>query len=311
MPLSDIFVEHVPDPARAIRQNWLIAYGLAIAIIAVAALVRFVTVGTLTAPFMPFFVAALATAFLGGLGPGLFAVMLSAVIGWYFLLPPSHSFVLAEQEVIRLVLFLLITGASVALVAGAQRRFLADLEAARLLREVGSRCVREGNDFDGCLNVILRMATAVTGAPKGSIQLFDKQSGALIIAAQRGFESPFLGSFAHVTSDDLARGPDLNLLDRVIVKDIRQSDVVAGQPALAVMREAGVRAFHSTPLISSSGKVMGMVSTHYHAPRRPSRRELRWMDLLARQTADYLERKEIEERLRARNEELESLFRLV
>lgn len=81
MPLSDIFVEHVPDPARAIRQNWLIAYGLAIAIIAVAALVRFVTVGTLTAPFIPFFVAALATAFLGGLGPGIFAVLLSAVIG--------------------------------------------------------------------------------------------------------------------------------------------------------------------------------------------------------------------------------------
>src|SRR6516164_475137 len=138
MPLLENFVERVPDPVRDIRQNWVIAYGLALAIIAMATLVRVATVGTLTAPFIPFFVAALAMAFLGGLGPGMFAVLLSALIGGYFLLPPSHSFVLAQQEAIRLVLYVFITSAGVAVVAGAQRRFLADLEAARLLRDVGS-----------------------------------------------------------------------------------------------------------------------------------------------------------------------------
>src|SRR5262249_42914857 len=166
MPLLDTFVERVPDPVRDIRQNWIIAYGLALGIITIATLVRFATIGTPTAPFIPFFIAALATAFLGGLGPGMFAVLLSALIGWYFLLSPSHGFVLAQHEAIRLVLYVLITGAGVALVAGTQRRFLADLEAARLLREVGSQCVREGNDFDGCLSAILRAATTVTGAPK-------------------------------------------------------------------------------------------------------------------------------------------------
>src|SRR5215472_103841 len=110
MPLLETFVERVPDPMRDIRHNWVIAYGLALAIIAIATLVRFATVGTLTAPFIPFFVAALATAFFGGLGPGIFAVLLSALIGWYFLLPPLHSFVLAKQEAIRLVLFVLVTG---------------------------------------------------------------------------------------------------------------------------------------------------------------------------------------------------------
>jgi PAS domain S-box-containing protein len=309
MPLLENFVERVPDPVRDIRQNWVIAYGLALAIIAMATLVRVATVGTLTAPFIPFFVAALAMAFLGGLGPGMFAVLLSALIGGYFLLPPSHSFVLAQQEAIRLVLYVFITSAGVAVVAGAQRRFLADLEAARLLRDVGSRCVREGNDFEGCLNAILQTATMVTGAPKGHIQLFDKKSGALVIAAQCGFEPPFLTFFAQEPSQDLACAMDLNPFDRVIIKDIRRA--IVDKTALAVMLDAEVRAFHSTPLVSSSGKVMGVVSTHYAAPHRPDKRELRWMDLLARQAADYLERREIEERLRARNEELESLFRLV
>jgi PAS domain S-box-containing protein len=209
------------------------------------------------------------------------------------------------------VLFILIAGACVALVAGAQRRFLADLEAARLLHELGSRCIREGNDFGGCLNAILSTATTVAGAPKGNIQLFDKKTGALIIAAQRGFEPPFLEFFAQMPSDGSADGTTFNTFIRVIVEDVRRSDVFAGKPALAVMLDARVRAFHAMPLISSSGKVMGMVSSYYPGPHRPSKRELRWMDLLARQGADYLERREIEERLRARNEELESLFRLV
>src|SRR5215468_10308982 len=117
MRLLETFVERAPDPMRAVRQNWVIAYGLALAIIAIATLVRLATVGTLTAPLIPFFLAAVATAFLGGLGPGIFAVLLSALVGWYFLLPQSHSFLLAQQEAIRLALFVLIAGICVAFVA--------------------------------------------------------------------------------------------------------------------------------------------------------------------------------------------------
>ncbi len=41
--------------------------------------------------------------------------------------------------------------------------------------------------------------------------------------------------------------------------------------------------------------VLGMVSTHFGERHRPSQRESRFLDLLARQTADYLERKRGEE----------------
>ena len=49
-----------------------------------------------------------------------------------------------------------------------------------------------------------------------------------------------------------------------------------------------------------------MFSTHYqHAPQQPSERELRLLDILARQAADLIEHKQGEEALRAREADLE------
>ena len=77
--------------------------------------------------------------------------------------------------------------------------------------------------------------------------------------------------------------------------------------SLTAMREADVLAVQSLPLMSSSGKILGIISTHFSNTHRPSEQELRLMDLLARQTADYLERKRVEderEQLLAREHEL-------
>jgi two-component sensor histidine kinase len=83
--------------------------------------------------------------------------------------------------------------------------------------------------------------------------------------------------------------------DRVIVENVRESDIFAGQPSKDVLIDAGVCAVTSTPLMASTGNLLGMISTHFAKPRRPSERELHLIDLLARQTADYLERKSADE----------------
>jgi len=69
----------------------------------------------------------------------------------------------------------------------------------------------------------------------------------------------------------------------------------------------GILAVQSTPLISRSGEFLGMLSTHFSEPHTPKSRELHWLDLLARQAADLLERKRAEETLRER----EALLRTV
>lgn len=183
----------------------------------------------------------------------------------------------------------------------------ADLKAMRRLNEIGAYCAIEGNEIANCLEEVLKGAIEITGADKGNIQLLDNETGVLTLATQSSFEEPFVEFFESIAAGDTACGVALLTKQRVIVEDITQSEIYAGTPALVAMREAHILAVQSLPLMSSSGKVLGIVSTHFSQVHRPSEQELRLMDLLVRQTADYLERKRVEEereQLLAREHEL-------
>jgi signal transduction histidine kinase/FixJ family two-component response regulator len=179
---------------------------------------------------------------------------------------------------------------------GFEQRIAADMHAMSLLQHVGNRCLRAGDDFKECLEFILDAAIELSGADKGNIQLLDPQSEALVIGAQRGFEEPFLTFFAQVRSGEMgAASAAMKLAERTVAEDVATSEIFAGQPSRDVVLAASVRAVYSNPLVSSGGKTMGMISVHFAAPHQPSEWELRFMDLLTRQAADYLERKQAEE----------------
>jgi signal transduction histidine kinase/CheY-like chemotaxis protein len=55
---------------------------------------------------------------------------------------------------------------------------------------------------------------------------------------------------------------------------------------------------HATPLVGSSGKVVGMLTIHTRGARQPDGQERRLLDVLARQTAEMVERGRAEEALR-------------
>jgi PAS domain S-box-containing protein len=86
----------------------------------------------------------------------------------------------------------------------AEQRIAADLKATVLLRDVGSECVRDDATLDHCLHRILDAAIAIAGAQKGHLQLLDRSSNSLRIAAQRGFDKPFLEFFEEVSDHDAA-----------------------------------------------------------------------------------------------------------
>jgi len=180
----------------------------------------------------------------------------------------------------------------------------AELEAMVRLQEVGMRCLRTGYDLQGSLNAVLDAAIFLTQADKGSIQERDYSLGGLRLVAQQGFESRFLDLFAVVTNQATSCRAAMESRERVIVEDMAESKIFVGTPELQILLDAGVRAVQSTPLLSSSGKLLGMVSTYYAKPHRPRERELRLMDLLARQAADYLERRQAEEALAASSAQL-------
>ncbi|HJU93383.1 MAG TPA: ATP-binding protein [Pyrinomonadaceae bacterium] len=183
----------------------------------------------------------------------------------------------------------------------------ADLKAMRRLNEIGTRCAKDGDNVNGCLQEILNVAIEISGADKGNIQLLDLESGHLNLTAHSGFEEPFLKFFGNITDGNTACRLALDSQQRIIVEDVNESDIFSSEGAREVLHDAGVRAVQSLPLVSSGGQLLGAISTHFSEPHRPSEQELRLMDLLARQTADYLERKRVEgerEQLLSREHEL-------
>lgn len=134
---------------------------------------------------------------------------------------------------------------------------------------------------------ILDLAIAITDAQCGNIQILDRSQRRLRIAVSRGFEAEFLDYFAVVESSNSACGVALEQNCRVIVPDVRK-DSLFNVESRGIMLRANALAVLSTPIISSSGRLLGMISTHYSVPKRPPLQRLRYLDRLARRSADLL-----------------------
>jgi PAS domain S-box-containing protein len=147
------------------------------------------------------------------------------------------------------------------------------------------------------LEEILDAMVKIVHADFGKVLLYDPKSGALRIAAQRGFRQEFLDYFNVVREGTLASGLALQRRERVIVEDVTLEPLFA--PHLEIVAAAGFRAVQSTPLVSRSGEPLGVISTHSRQPHRPSERELRLVDLYARQAAEMIEHKRAEEERRS------------
>lgn len=92
---------------------------------------------------------------------------------------------------------------------------------------------------------------------------------------------------------------------RAIIPDFEEWDEIAGTEDLNAFRRTGIRSAQTTPLRSRNGTLLGMLSTHWNRPHEPSERDLRLLDILARQAADLLERTIADEAIREREIELE------
>jgi PAS domain S-box-containing protein len=187
--------------------------------------------------------------------------------------------------------------AAEAALAAARDRMAEDLTAMTRLNAVGALYVREGN-MPAVLGEIVEAAMAIAGADMGNLQLVDPRTGCLRIVAQRGFDQSYLDFWDSVTEGQGACGTALARGERQIVEDVTRSPIFAGTPALDVQLAAGVHAVQSTPLAGRSGQPIGMLSTHCKAPHRYDERTLQFLDLLAKQAADIIERAQAGEALR-------------
>ena len=168
----------------------------------------------------------------------------------------------------------------------------------------------EGNDSHSIFLDIIDAAIAITKADKGNIQLLDQSTGKLKIVAHRGFDLPFLKFFEFVDAGEAAAcRTAMERMERVIIEDVIRSPIFVGSDALEVLLTEGVRSVQSTPLVSRSGKLLGIVSTYFIKISTLSERELMLVDILARQAA-YIIEHEQSKHLHRKNLILEGINRI-
>jgi two-component system CheB/CheR fusion protein len=167
-------------------------------------------------------------------------------------------------------------------------RLSADLDALQRLHDLVIRLL-VNTDLPAALTEILDATIEITGADLGNIQLVNPATRALEIVAHHGFQADFLDRFHEGAPDgNSAWGKALRTGKRVMIEDVENDPLF--EPHRAIAAAAGYRALQSTPLVSRYGNILGILSTYYCQPRLPSARDLRMLDLYARQAADFVER---------------------
>jgi PAS domain S-box-containing protein len=179
------------------------------------------------------------------------------------------------------------------------------------LHEISTLLIQQGN-LDALYNRILDAAMGLMSSDMASMQLFDPESNQLQLLAWKGFhpQSAIFWEWVYLDSASTC-GIALSAGCRVAVPDVETCDFMAGTPDLGEYRRSNIRAVQSTPLISRSGQLLGMISTHWRKPHQPTERALRRLDVLARQAADLIDRTRTETALRESNEQLRWLASIV
>jgi len=149
------------------------------------------------------------------------------------------------------------------------------------------------------LKLILWTFARMHSAMQGVICTYQARSGTLTVAAS-------IGSGLDGVGATCAPGIAFAERMRVVVADTQVDSRVA--EFRATLRAAAVRSVHSTPLISRDGQILGALSVHFPAPRRPSEREIRIADICARKAAVFIERARAEDLVSQRDRRFQSVL---
>jgi PAS domain S-box-containing protein len=183
-----------------------------------------------------------------------------------------------------------------------EARLSKDLDDAKRLQKISGELIKE-EDTVALFQEIVDTAIEIMRSDMGTLQMYDSAREELRLISTRGFHSDAGEAWSRINIDSgTACAAALLRGERVIVPDVTHSDVIVGDANEEYFAISGIRSVQSTPLISRSGRIVGMISTHWKTRHVPREGELRFLDLLARQAADILDRTNAAGALRASEE---------
>jgi PAS domain S-box-containing protein len=193
----------------------------------------------------------------------------------------------------------------------AGHNLMPDPDTLLRLQQISALPIHEGEN-GRVYERLLDAAISLMSADMGSMQVFHPERGELRLLTERGFHPESASYWQWVRLDSGSTcGMALSAGCRVVVPDIKTCGAMVGTGDLGAYCRSGIRAVQSTPLVARSGRLLGMISTHWRKPHRPTERELLPLDVLARQAADLIERNEVEAALRESREQLQWLAAIV
>ncbi len=187
----------------------------------------------------------------------------------------------------------------------------AELRDAVLLQGVSAELIHHEN-VEALYQKIVDAASTVMQSDFASMQMLYPErgnGGELLLLGSRGFPPEAVRFWTWVRTDsNCTCGIALRTGARFIEPDVANSAAMAGTPDQEALLRSGIRAAQSTPLFSRGGRLLGMITTHWRQPHQPGERDLRLLDVLARQAADLIERRQAEEAERKQAERLRLLW---
>jgi two-component system, chemotaxis family, CheB/CheR fusion protein len=177
-----------------------------------------------------------------------------------------------------------------------EARLAADLAGMRRLYELHAKLAVE-TDLYTAMQEIVYTACEFTNTDRGCVQLANSDGTRMEMYACKGYEddSPFIH---HYRYEELKK----TTAQQQFVREDWEAVENADAEIMAIIRIEKIRASQSTPIMSRDGEsIIGVLSTQFREPHRPTDEELRLMNLLAWTAADFVARHRAEEALRVSN----------
>ena len=188
--------------------------------------------------------------------------------------------------------------------ADARIRLAEDLSIWTRVQDISTRLVHNG-DVNTLLADLLHVAIGVTGADAGLLYLVDADLISTRVVAEFGITPPLtraVEEFGQLGSQLMP------VHERIVLQDVHHAEHLGADSFVTAIRERGFRAYQSTPLVSRHGVLLGALCTLCRRPRLVGDRDQRILDLLARQAADFIDRKQAHEQLAQSESRMRSIL---